>query len=135
MPPHLLAARLPLSVPSPLSPPDHNTAANWCPGPTVAQWIIDQGVRQYKYLFGSSYGGYWYWDDANGWYGGPWYEGRYSRKGDLVALDGVMAPTSSNSIDHSETNTQVSGVDEADLYEWGGQGKKGEGTFKEKRPG
>ena len=27
------------------------------------------------------------------------------------------------------------GVDEADLYEWGGQGKKGEGTFKEKRPG
>ena len=27
------------------------------------------------------------------------------------------------------------GVDEADLYEWGGQGKRGEGTFKEKRPG
>ena len=27
------------------------------------------------------------------------------------------------------------GVDAADLYEWGGQGKKGEGTFKEKRPG
>jgi hypothetical protein len=27
------------------------------------------------------------------------------------------------------------GVDEADLYEWGGQGKKGEGSFKEKRPG
>jgi hypothetical protein len=27
------------------------------------------------------------------------------------------------------------GVDEADLYEWGGQGKRGEGSFKEKRPG
>ena len=27
------------------------------------------------------------------------------------------------------------GVDEADLYEWGGQGKKGDGSFKEKRPG
>lgn len=26
------------------------------------------------------------------------------------------------------------GVDEADLYEWGGQGRKGEGTFREKRP-
>ena len=27
------------------------------------------------------------------------------------------------------------GVDEANLYEWGGQGRGGEGTFKEKRPG
>ena len=27
------------------------------------------------------------------------------------------------------------GVDEADLYEWGGQGKKGEGSFPQKRPG
>lgn len=27
------------------------------------------------------------------------------------------------------------GVEEADLYEWGGQGKRGDGTFKEKRPG
>jgi len=27
------------------------------------------------------------------------------------------------------------GVDEADLYEWGGQGRKGEGTFAQKRPG
>ena len=27
------------------------------------------------------------------------------------------------------------GVDEADFYEWGGQGKRGEGTFAENRPG
>ncbi len=36
---------------------------------------------------------------------------------------------------HHVLGTGRGGVDEADLYEWGGQGKKGEGTFKEKRPG
>ena len=36
---------------------------------------------------------------------------------------------------HHVLGTGRGGVDEADLYEWGGQGKKGEGSFKEKRPG
>jgi hypothetical protein len=35
---------------------------------------------------------------------------------------------------HHVLGTGRGGVDEADLYEWGGQGKKGDGSFKEKRP-
>jgi hypothetical protein len=36
---------------------------------------------------------------------------------------------------HHVLGTGRGGVEEADFYEWGGQGKKGEGTFAQKRPG
>lgn len=76
---------------------------------SLKQWIVDRAVEQWKWAFGQP-GWEWGW----GW-GGPWYDAR----GEVYATsDAAGAPAAR---DHSNTNVQEQGVDEADLVKTDGQ--------------
>ncbi|KKL22736.1 hypothetical protein LCGC14_2432460, partial [marine sediment metagenome] len=76
------------------------------------QWIIDAGAEQWRDLFGTvqAYKGGWYRDDL----GGPMILGA------TLAGDTVMS-AATGAEDHSGTNTQEQGVDEADLVKTDGE--------------
>ncbi len=74
----------------------------------VAEWVIDTAVEQFRDLFGTRWAGHKWWG---------WAEG-----GVMVTMDAAEVPVALNGeLDYSGTNTQVDGVDEADVVETDGE--------------
>jgi uncharacterized secreted protein with C-terminal beta-propeller domain len=74
----------------------------------VEAWLIETAIAQYGHLFGQQYGS---------WYSYPYL---YVRAVDNLGITNFTTNLASVSADHSTTNVQVAGVDEADLIETDG---------------
>jgi len=75
----------------------------------LKSWLIDRAVTQWKWAFGQPV--YYHW----------WWRGGFDGKGVfMLDTNAVDAPTASPENDHSETNVQEQGVDEADLVKTDG---------------
>jgi len=87
----------------------------------LKQWLIDTAVAEHADLFGTETGG-------PGWHGWPYYPGGivYVRLADnMLTTDASLATVAGTAVpeapDHSDTNVQVAGVDEADLVNTDGE--------------
>jgi len=94
----------------------------------LKKWLIDEAVKRYKNLLGT--------ESTRSWRDGSTDDGYYLAYGwccgilmpygmvtayDVTSAQPVSPRSAVTSLDHSDTNTQVQGVDEADLVETDGQ--------------
>lgn len=78
---------------------------------TLQQFLIDRAVNSWSYLLGQHF---------NGDYGQPPYYYRGLGNGAIFATSALAIEDAASTVDHSNTNVQVQGVDEADLVKTDG---------------